>query len=60
MGHKITDKDFMIHVLGSLPEEYKSKVESLEKDIDHQYIPLTVERMTNELNMKYNKNLQEE
>ena len=55
IGHKITDEDFMMHVLGNLPEEYKSKIESLEKDLDHQYDPLTVERMTNELNMKYKK-----
>ena len=32
MGHKIMDEDFMMHVLGNLPEEYKSKIESLEKD----------------------------
>ena len=56
MGHKIKDEDFMIHVLGNLSEEYESKIESLEKDFDHQYDPLTVERMTNELNVKYKKN----
>ena len=55
MGHKITDKDFMMHVLGNLPEECESKMETLEKDFDHQYDPLTVERMTNKLNMKYKK-----
>ena len=37
MCHKITNKDFMIHVLGNLPEEYKSKLETLTKDLDHQY-----------------------
>ena len=42
----------MIHVLGKLPEEYKSRIESLAKYLDHQYDPLTVERMINELNMK--------
>ena len=57
MGLKIMDKDFMIHILGnSVPEEYKSKIESLKIDLDHQYNPLTVKRMTNELNMKYKKN----
>ena len=55
MGHKITDKNFMMHVLGNLPEEYASKIETLEKDLDHQYDPLTVDRMTNELNMNYKK-----
>ena len=55
MGHIIMDKDFMMHVLGNLPEVYKSKIESFKKDLDHQYDPLTVERMTNELNMKYKR-----
>ena len=55
MGLKIMDEDFTIHVLGNSPEEYKSKVESLEKKIDNLYDPLTVERMVNELNMKYKK-----
>ena len=52
IGHK---KDFIIHILGNLPEEYKSKIETLEKDLDHQYGSLTVEIMTNELSMKYKK-----
>ena len=55
MGYKITDEDFMIHVLGNLPEEYESKVESLEKDLDHTNDPLTIERITNKLNIKYKK-----
>ena len=55
MGYKITDKDFMMHVLGNLPEEYESKVETLENDLDHLNDPLTIERMTNELNLKYKK-----
>ena len=45
----------MMHILGNLPEEYESKVETLEKDLDHQYDPLTIKRMTNKLNMKYKK-----
>ena len=31
MGQKIIDEEFMIHALGNLPEDYKSKVESLKK-----------------------------
>ena len=45
----------MIHVLGNLPEEYRSKVETLEKDLDHTNDPLTIKRMTNEWNIKYKK-----
>ena len=55
MGHKTTDKDFMIHILGNIPEEYKGKIETLEKGLDHRYDPLTVEKMTNKLSMKYRK-----
>ena len=49
------DKDFMIHIFVNLPEEYKSKIETIEKDLDYQYDPLKVERMTNKLSMKYKK-----
>ena len=55
MGYKITDKDLMMHVVEKLPEEYESKVETLEKDLDHQHDPLTIERITTDLNMKYKK-----
>ena len=55
MGYKITGKYFMMHVLGNLPEEYESKVETLERDLDHQYDLMTIERMTNKINMKYKK-----
>ena len=55
IGHKITDKDFVMYVLGNLLEQYESKIESLEKQLDNQYDSLTVERMTNELYMKSKK-----
>ena len=41
MGHAISDKDFMIHILANLPEEYESKVESLENKLDNEDDPLT-------------------
>ena len=47
IGHIVADEDFTIHILGNQPGEYESKVESLEKDMDHSYNPLIVERMTN-------------
>ena len=55
MVYKITDEDFMIHVVQNLLEEYESKVETLEKDLDNTHDPLTIERMTNKLNLKYKK-----
>ena len=55
MGHVISVKDFMIHILANLPEEYKSKVESLEKDLDNNDDPLTLDCMLVELDAKYMK-----
>ena len=55
MGHVISDEDFMIHILANLPEEYKSKVESLENDLDNKDDPLTLDRMIIELDAKYEK-----
>ena len=55
MGHTISDEDFKIHILNNLPTEYKSKVESLEKDLDNKDCPVTLDQMTNKLNLKYEK-----
>ena len=55
MGYKITNEDFMMYVLGNLPEEYKSKVETLKTDLDNEHDPLTIERMTNKLILKNKK-----
>ena len=52
MGHTISDKDFMIHILNT---EYKNKVESLKKDLDNVDYPLTLDRMIDELNFEYEK-----
>ena len=45
----------MIHILNNLPTEYESKVESLEKDLDNEDYPLTLDQMIGELNFKYKK-----
>ena len=55
MGHTVSDKDFMIHILNNLPTEYESKVESLKKDLDNVDYPLTLDRMIDELNFEYEK-----
>ena len=54
MRHVISD-DFMIHILANLPEEYKSKVESLENKLDNEDDPLTLDCMSIELDAKYKK-----
>ena len=53
MGHVISDKDFIIHILANLPEEYNSKVKSLENDLDNEDDPLTLDLMSAELDVKY-------
>ena len=55
MGHVISDKDFVIHILANLPEGYKRMVESLETDLDNEDDPLTLDRMLVELDVKYEK-----
>ena len=55
MGHVISDEDFMIHVLGNLPEEYKSKVETLENNLDNEDDRLTLDQMCIESDTKYEK-----
>ena len=53
MGHMISDKDFMIHILNNLPTEYESKVESLKKDFDNVDYPLTLDQMIDEMIFNY-------
>ena len=55
MGHTISAEDFMIHILNNLPMEDESKVESLEQDLDNADYPLTLDRMIDELDLKYEK-----
>ena len=45
----------MIHILANLPEAYKSKVESLENDLENEDDPLTLDRMLVELDAKCEK-----
>ena len=52
MGHLISDKDFIILILANLPEEYESKVESLDNDLDNNDDPLTLDILLVELDAK--------
>ena len=45
----------MIHTLANLPKDYESKVESLETKLDNEDDPLTLDRMSIELDAKYKK-----
>ena len=55
MGQTISDKDFIIHILNTLPMEYESKVESFKKDLDNVDNSLTLNWMMDELDIKYEK-----
>ena len=35
MVHRITDEDFIIHVLGNIPEDHESKIQTLDEDLHH-------------------------
>ena len=52
MGHIISDENFMIHILANLPEVHKSKIKSLENDLDNEDEPLTLDHMSVELDIK--------
>ena len=55
MGHSISGKDFMLHILNNLPTKYESKVESLEKELDNKDDRLTLDQMTAEVDIEYEK-----
>ena len=50
---QIDDSETMTHVLLKLPEEYQTIVEILEKKIDDEENPLTIERIRDKLLVKY-------
>jgi len=49
----ISDKDFIVHVLNSLPADYEVQVSKLEDRFGSTTNPLTIQDMRNELNLKY-------
>ena len=50
---KMTDMDFIIHVLGNLPEEYEIAVESLEDQLEDTTNKLGVEEVCTKLNARF-------
>ena len=50
---KINDMDFMIHVLGNLPEEYEVAVESLEEKLEDTKNVLDIEDIRSKLNARF-------
>ena len=55
LGKKIDDDDMMIHILNNLPVEYENTVEVMERLLDDDVNPLTIELLREELSLKYEK-----
>ena len=49
----MSDKDFIIHVLKNLPEEYEVAVESLEEKMQDKMVPLTIETVRTKINSRF-------
>ena len=54
-GSKISDEDFMIHVLNNLPKEYEVSQAKLEDRLNDSLNPLTIEEIRTELNLKFTR-----
>jgi hypothetical protein len=55
MDSDVTDKQFMLHVLNNLNSDYETQVTLLERMIDDEFEPLTIEYMREELNVRYER-----
>jgi len=49
----ISNEDFIVHVLNSLPKEYEVQVSKLEERFGSTANPLTIQDMHNKLNLKF-------
>ena len=54
-GSKISDVDFMIHILNNLPKEYEVSQAKLEDRLNDEIDPLTIEEIRMELNLKFTR-----
>lgn len=54
-GQEITDDEFMVHILNSLPDSYLGVVEALEDRIGDETDPLTLEQLEEKLLLKYER-----
>jgi gag-polypeptide of LTR copia-type len=55
MGKKISEKQFMIHVLNNLPPDYDLQVALLESRIGDEKDPLTVSEIRSELSLRFER-----
>jgi hypothetical protein len=55
MNSTMDDDDFLIHILNNLPPEYETTVESLEDKIGAETDPLTIEKLRDKLNLKFDR-----
>ena len=50
---KMTDMDFIIHILGNLPEEYEVAIESLKERLEDTSNKLGIEEVRTKLNARF-------
>ena len=50
---KMTDMDFIIHILSNLPEEYEVAIESLEERLEDTSNKLSIEEVRTKLNARF-------
>jgi hypothetical protein len=55
MNSPISDNDMILHILCNLPRAYETLSEQLERRVDHQQNPLTLDELREELRLKYQR-----
>ena len=56
MKNEISEDDLMIHIINTLPEEYETRVQILERIIDNPNNLLSIETLRDELHPEIRKN----
>lgn len=54
-GTKISDNEFVLHVLGNLTKEYEVQVNDLEKTLNQGETTMTIENMRDVLNLRFER-----
>jgi hypothetical protein len=55
MGSEISDTQFLLHVMNNLTPEYENQVNLLERRIDDEFNPLSIEDLREEFNLHYER-----
>jgi hypothetical protein len=55
MGSKISDTQFLLHIMNNLTPEYENQINLHEQRIDDDFNPLSIEDLREELNLRYER-----